>query len=80
MFLRSKKLSKIGINKIDEVVHLAARKIPRYGKRLETLVVNIETTRAAGELAGYYKSRLILPPHQMFTAVNGFAVQGKAVT
>ena len=54
-----KKLSKIGINKIAEVVHLAARKIPRYGKRLETLVVNIETTRVAGELAGYYKSRLI---------------------
>lgn len=59
VFSIEKKISKIGVNKIDEVVHLAARKIPRYGKRLETLVVNIETTRAAGELARRYKSRLI---------------------
>lgn len=57
--LLEKKISKVGIKKIDEVVHLAARKIPRYGKRLETLVINIETTKSAGELAGHYKSRLI---------------------
>lgn len=57
--LLKRKISKIGIRKIDEVIHLAARKIPRYGKRLETLVVNIETTRSAGELARHFKSRLI---------------------
>ena len=54
-----KKLIKAGIDKVDEVIHLAARKIPRYGKRLETLIINIETTRSAGELARHYKSRLI---------------------
>lgn len=57
--LLKRKISKTRIKKIDEIIHLAARKIPRYGKRLETLVVNIETTRSAGELAGHYKSRLI---------------------
>lgn len=59
VFSLKKRISKAGINKIDEVVHLAARKIPRYGKRLETLVINIETTKSAGELAEHYKSRLI---------------------
>lgn len=57
--LLKRKISKTGVKKIDDIIHLAARKIPRYGKRLETLVVNIETTRSAGELAGHYKSRLI---------------------
>lgn len=54
-----KKLTKIGIKKVDEIVQLAARKIPRYGKRLETLIVNIETIRSAGDLARHYKARLI---------------------
>lgn len=57
--LLEKKLTKIGIKKVDEIVQLAARKIPRYGKRLETLIVNIETTRSAGDLARHYKARLI---------------------
>jgi UDP-glucose 4-epimerase len=36
---------------IDLIVHLAAKKIPRYGKALETLTVNYEGTRATLEFA-----------------------------
>lgn len=54
-----KKLISMGSKQVDVVVQLAARKIPRYGHRLETLIVNIETTKSAGELAKYFKARLI---------------------
>ena len=36
---------------VDRVVHLAAKKIPRYGSALETLTVNYEGTRAALDFA-----------------------------
>ena len=36
---------------VDRVVHLAARKIPRYGNRLATLTVNYEGTRSVLEFA-----------------------------
>jgi UDP-glucose 4-epimerase len=36
---------------IDLIVHLAAKKIPRYGNALETLTVNYEGTRATLEFA-----------------------------
>lgn len=36
---------------IDRVVHLAAKKIPRYGSALATLTVNYEGTRAALDFA-----------------------------
>ena len=36
---------------VDRVVHLAARKIPRYGNRLATLTVNLDGTRTVLEYA-----------------------------
>lgn len=47
------------ISKIETIVHLAAKKIPRYGGRLETLRVNIGSTISTCELAKLYQSKLI---------------------
>lgn len=44
---------------IHSVVHLAAEKIPRYGKRLRTLRVNILSTFSALELAKEYHSTFV---------------------
>lgn len=44
---------------IHSVVHLAAEKIPRYGKRLRTLRVNILSTFSALELAKNFRSTFI---------------------
>lgn len=46
--------------KVDCVVHLAASKIPRYGGRLETVLENVEGTKAALELAKKQQCYFIL--------------------
>jgi UDP-glucose 4-epimerase len=45
--------------KPEIVVHLAAKKIPRYGKRLQTLIVNTEGTKNMLELAVKFKSKFV---------------------
>lgn len=45
--------------KPEIVVHLAAKKIPRYGKRLQTLIVNTEGTKNMLGLAVKFKSKFI---------------------
>ena len=45
---------------VDRVVHLAAFKIPRYGKTLDTLTVNYEGTRAALEYARAVQCKIVL--------------------
>ena len=44
---------------IHSVVHLAAEKIPRYGKRLQTLRVNVLSTFSALELAKEFHSTFV---------------------
>lgn len=41
------------------VVHLAAKKIPRYSKRLQTLIVNTEGTKNMLDLAVKFKSKFV---------------------
>lgn len=45
---------------IDRIIHLAAFKIPRYSDAMDTLLINIETTRNVLELARIKKSKLLL--------------------
>lgn len=45
---------------IDRVIHLAARKIPRYGQRLATLTVNYEGTRSVLEFARSHGIKAVL--------------------
>lgn len=52
-------LKNLGISKLNAVVDLTARKIPRYGGRLETILVNFRTTETACELARIYRSKII---------------------
>ncbi len=52
-------LNGLGVSKLNAVVDLTARKIPRYGGRLETVLMNFRTTEAACELARLYRSRII---------------------
>lgn len=52
-------LNNLGISKLDSVVDLTARKIPRYGGRLETIRVNLHTTETACELGRIYRSKII---------------------
>ncbi len=47
-------------SKIDCIIHLAASKIPRYGGRLETMLENVEGTKAALELAKRARCYFIL--------------------
>jgi len=44
----------------DIIVHLAAYKIPRYGKAIETLLINSEGTRNVLEIASETKRKVIL--------------------
>lgn len=45
--------------KPEIIVHLTARKIPRYGKRLETLIVNTEGTKNMLDLTVKFKSKFV---------------------
>ena len=49
-----------GFPKVDCIVHLAAAKIPRYGNRLETLLVNTKGTETVLEIARMNNSKVIL--------------------
>ena len=44
---------------VDVIVHLAARKIPRYGCRLETLSSNVEVTAAVSSAAVAAKAHVV---------------------
>lgn len=56
-------LSKTGIiknlPKVEAIVHLAAKKIPRYENSLETLMVNTKMTENILKVALFYKAKLI---------------------
>lgn len=47
------------MRQVDAVFHFAAAKIPRYGDRLNTIHSNIETTKAALDIAKKYQCRFI---------------------
>lgn len=46
-------------NKVDVVIHLAANKIPRYGNRLQTLLINTKGSENILEVAKNNKSKVI---------------------
>lgn len=52
-------LKNLGVSKLNPVVDLTARKIPRYGGRLETIRVNLHTTETACELGRIYRSKIV---------------------
>ena len=52
-------LKRKGNTKVDAVIHLAAKKIPRYGGRLLCLQVNVNSTQTACEVAKKYHSKII---------------------
>ena len=53
-FLKRKEIARV-----DAVVHLAAKKIPRYGGRLLCIQVNVNSTQTACEVAKKYHSKII---------------------
>lgn len=52
-------LKSFGAVRLNTVANLTARKIPRYGGRLETILVNLRTTETACELARLYRSKIV---------------------
>lgn len=46
-------------NKVDVIIHLAANKIPRYGNRLQTLLINTKGTENILEVVKNNKSKVI---------------------
>lgn len=55
----SRWLKSLPVLRLNAVVDLTARKIPRYGGRLETILVNLRTTVTACELARIYRSKIV---------------------
>lgn len=47
------------IKRLETVVHLAAKKIPRYGNRNETIRANFNTTEITCEVAKMYRAKII---------------------
>lgn len=55
----SEVFSKLKIKKIEAIIHLAAKKIPRYGGRNKTIAANFNTTQTVCEVGSKFKSKIV---------------------
>ena len=54
-----KLLSELEIKKIESIIHLAAKKIPRYGGRNNTILANFNTTVVACGIGSKFRAKII---------------------